>query len=383
MCESLHSQQKSCINSERWEGRGACAVVLFGKCLQRLTLCTDADVVKMDVINALDSSISQPKRRGVRKPAASKETKPPGEEKKIVEEKSTTNTPAKSPSPRKSTIITPAPVTPPADPRQEESSNSVKGQPAAEQNSNRVPLSEEWSEGTTPEPKKKKRKKKEANKDTEEEMKMGSETIGQVSCEKPFEVTKKANGDEKPSENTEHQTMIVQRDEVSDSVVVEEKRAKKAKKKKREKSEQEESQGSSEQISELASEGTDEILPAKKKKKKSKTNVENCEATHKEDNIIPEETLDENSSVVEKGSTTNKSDFQDLSEQIFKKKKRKKDKADRDEATPEQADKDKSESVDINGKIHNESNVKNDPAPLLPLSNRTPQTEKKKSEYMK
>lgn len=358
-------------------------MVLFGKCLQRLTLCTDADVVKMDVINALDSSISQPKRRGVRKPAASKETKLPGEEKKIVE-KSTTNTPAKSHSPKKSTISTPAPVTPPADPQQEESSNSVKGQPAAEQNSNGVSLSEEWSEGATPEPKKKKKKKKEANKDTEEEMKKGSETIEQVSCEKPFEVTKKANGDEKLSENTEHQTMIVQRDEVSNSDVVEEKREKKAKKKKkREKSEQGESQGSSEQISELASEGTDEILPAKTKKKKSKSNVENCEATHEEGNIIPEETPDENSSVVEKESNTNKSDFQDLSEQIFKKKKRKKDKADRGEATPEQADKDKSESVDINGKIHNESNVQNDPATLLPLSTMTPQTEKKKSEYTK
>lgn len=52
--------------------------MLLGKCFQCLTLCTDADVVKMDVINALDNTTPQPKRRQVKKPAASKETKPPG-----------------------------------------------------------------------------------------------------------------------------------------------------------------------------------------------------------------------------------------------------------------------------------------------------------------
>lgn len=357
----------------------------FGKCPQCLTLCTDADVVKMDVINALDSSTSQPKGKKVRKPAASKETKPPGEEKKMVEEKSTTNILAKSSSPKKSTTTLPAPVTPPADPHQEESSNSVKEQPAAEENSNGVPLSEEWAEGTT-EPKKKKKKKKEANKekDTDKEMKKGSETVGQVACEKPFEETKKANGEEKQSENTEHQTMIVQHDEVPDSVVTEEKREKRAKKKKKEKSEQGEGHVSSEQVSELASEGTGQILPAKKRKRKrSKSDVENSEATHKQSKIIPVETPDENSSVVDKKSETNQSDFQDLSEQIFKKKKRKKEKADRDEATPELADKDKSKIVDINGNNLNESTLKNDPVPLPPLDPVTPQTEKKKSEYMK
>lgn len=371
MCELLHSQQKSCINSEGG-GRGCCAVVLFGKCLQRLILCTDADVVKMDVINALDSSTPQAKRRGVRKPAASKETNPRGEGKK-----STTNTPAESSSPKKSTTTTTAPVTPPADPHQEERSNGVEAQPAAEQNSNDVPLSEEWTQGVTPEPKKKKKKKKEAK---EEEAKNGNEAVGQVACEKPLEETKKANGKRKHGENSEHHAVIVPLDEVPDLVVPEEKREKKSKKKKRERSEPEEDQVSSGQISEMTSEATDQTVSAKKKKKKSKTDVEYPVATQEESEIIPVETPGENSDVADKESETNKSNFQDLSEHVFKKKKRKKDKVAPNEATPEPADKDKSELVEINGNNYNESTLKNNTSTLPPLSPATPQTEKKKSE---
>lgn len=353
---------------------------------------TDADVVKMDVINALDSSAPQPKRRRVRKPAASKETKPPGEENETVEKKSTTNTPAKNSLPKKSRTTTPAPVTPPADPTPEQSINSEKDQPAAptvslsEQNSIGVTLSEEQTEGATPKKKKKKKKEANENKDIEEEMKKGSETIGQVPFEKPLEETKKAKGGRKQNEYredvvTEDLTVIPHYDEVPDSVVPEQKKEKKAKKK--EKSEQEEDQVNSEQISEKANDGTGEIMSAKKKKKKkSKTDAENSEATDKENEIIPAETPSENSNLADKERKTkrerDKSDFQDPSEQILKKKKRKKDKADLDETTHEQVDKDKNEIADINSNNHSESTLKNDSAPLPQLIPETPQTEKKK-----
>lgn len=354
---------------------------MFAKCLQPLTLSAEADVVKMEVINALDSSSVQPKRRRVRKPAASKDTKPPGEEQKLIEEKNTSSPPQISSPPKKSRTNTPAAVKPPANPNQEESSNSVKGQPASstvstlEQNSYGVSLSEESTKGATPEPKKSKKKRKEVNEDKyrEEEIKKGGETIGQASCKKPFEETNKANGERKQSDDTKHQTIIVPHDEVPDSVAPEEKREKKAKRKKKERSEQEEDQVSSEQLSEMTSEGPDQIVSAKKKKKKSKTNVENSEATLEEAEGIPVEIPHENSYMVDKESETA------LSEHVLKKKKRKKDKADR--RMPELADKDRSEIADVNGNDHNESTC-NDPALLPQLSPVTPQTEKKKSEYM-
>lgn len=313
--------------------------------------CADADVVKMDVINALDSSSVQPKRRRARKPAASKDTKPPGEEQNLGEGKNTSNTPAISSTPKRSRTSTPAPVKTLADPHQEESSNSVKDQPAAStvQNSCGVPLSEELTNGAPAEPKKKKKRKKEAKEDKqmEEEVKKDGET--------------------------EDQTVIVQHEEVPDSVVSEEKREKKAKKKKKEQSEREGGQVISEQLPEVTSEASDPLVSAKKKKKKSKSNADGPEATLEESKIIPVEIPGEHSLMVNKEDETNKSDLQDLSEQISKKKKRRKDKADR--GTLELADKESSEMADVNG-----NDQPTDAAPLPPV---TPQTEKKKkSKYM-
>lgn len=306
------------------------------------------------------------------------------------------NTPAKNSSPKKSRTTTPAPVTPPADPAPQPSIISEKEQPAAptvslsEQNSNGVTLGEEQTEGATPKKKKKKKKEANENKDKEEETKKGSETIGQVSCEKPLEETKKATAGRKQNEYredvvTEDQTVTAQYDEVPDSVVLEQKKEKKARKKKKEKIEQEEEQVNSEQISEKVNDGTEEIMPAKKKKKKkSKTDIENSEATDKESEIIPAGNPSDNSNLADKERKTkrerDKSDFQDPSEQILKKKKRKKDKADREETAPEQVDKDKHDIADVNSNTPSEFPLENDSAPLPQLIPETPQTEKKKSE---
>lgn len=370
----------------------------LAECCQRLSLCTDADVVKMDVINALDSSTPPPKRRRVRKPPASKETKPPAEEKETVQnKKSATNAPAKNPSPQKSrTTTADSAVTPPAEPQQEQSINGDKDQPAAsavlEQSSNSV--HGKGAEGAMSELKKKKKKKKEkeahADKDKEEEEKNGREiSIGQVSSEKLLGENQKAKGGTKPNKNrkdvsTEDQTVIAGDDSVPDEVVPEQKKEKKAKKKKKEKSKQEEDQVNSEQISEKENNCTEQIMSVKKKKKKSKTDVENSEANGKESEIVPVETLMENSNMTDQKGKSNRkrdtSDFEDPSGQISKKKKRKKDKADRDETTPELVNKDKNEVAEVNSHDHNESTLVNDSAPLPPPCPETPLTEKKKSE---
>ncbi|XP_026186978.1 nucleolar and coiled-body phosphoprotein 1-like isoform X2 [Mastacembelus armatus] len=394
---------------------------------------TEADIAKMDTINALVSTPLQPKKKRVRKPRANppalignpgqKKSGTVGKNEKAVE-KGVTESPTKNSEPKKSRQKKTATVTSSAIPRQEEHLNTVEDRPTAAtlSPSKQTPVKkarepetprEEKNDDTMSEPKKKKKKKKKESsedkveekenetseggkeKDSKEEKSKKKEVTEQESGDRPVEEKKKTKGSKVNSKKTDTEDEMMERSKngIGNDIlqtIVEKKKAKKKKRKtdRDENSEQtaKEDKENSELVDEEAKQNSEQIVAEKKaKKKKTADSQERLEENESPEQIVKEKKA-------KKKKKEKQSPSEENSEQTTEEKKTKnKKKADPCDEVFEQIAADREEMpnqiTEVKKKKKKDS-LKNNTAdpealmePLPPPNSETPSTEKKKKKH--
>uniref|UniRef100_A0A3Q0S7C1 Uncharacterized protein n=1 Tax=Amphilophus citrinellus TaxID=61819 RepID=A0A3Q0S7C1_AMPCI len=279
-------------------------VTMFHMLFNSQFLNPDADIAKMNAINALDSS-APPKKR-VRKPRAKAPAKtgtPVKQSDGMVknaeeggQKHDVTETPTKKSSPKKNVTKTATPVTTSGTQTtvrslstpEEKPDTSIlfpTEQPQMKEDRETATPSKQTTDERTPEPKKKKKKKKEREKDEDKgeknelgedgkekhgEEKKKAKVTGREDEKKPVKENKKAKGTESDAERTKEDTIETNTSGYADDKNLSEStvQEKKHKKKKREKTG---SEGSLEQM------GNSEQEVKENKEKKQEENNQNSE----------------------------------------------------------------------------------------------------------